>query len=147
MNVALADPGSSLRGNHWQTAPVRPTTAIFPIGSSTATISLATKDDLRDIPNANLTVTVFAGTGHYTVGNPNLATILVTDNDVAPTITLSSDSMSVEEEETFVLTMTITGGSGNDIPVTVSSRYEGQVRHSQLNASAEVRSTFVTTDR
>ena len=147
VNVTVSDPASYLRGNHWQPDPVLPTTATFPIGSSTTTISLETKDDLRDISNHVLLVVLNSGTAHYTLGNPRSARTGVTDNDVAPTISLSSDSMSVEEGETFVLKLTITGGSGNSIPVVVSSGYEGQAATQfPLEASASVISQSVATD-
>ena len=148
VNVSVSDPGSYLRGNHWQPDPVLPTTATFQVGSSTATISLQTKDDLRDIPDNNLTVTISSGTGHLTVGDANSASIVVTDNDVAPTLTLSSDSTSVEEGETFVLNLNITGGSETSLPLDVDRGYQGQVMSETvtLDASGDQRSWSVATD-
>ena len=149
VNVSVSDPGSYLRGNHWQPDPVLPTTATFQVGSSTATISLHTKDDLRDIPDNNLTVTVSSGTGHFTVGDANSASIVVTDNDVAPTLTLSSDSTSVEEGETFVLTLNITGGSETSLQLDVGRGYKGQVLTESvtLDGSGDQRSWSVAYGR
>ena len=126
VNVSVSDPGSFLRGNHWQPNPVLPTEAIFEVESSTTTISLQTKDDLRDIPDNNLTVTVNSGIGYSTASDADSASIAVTDNDVAPTLHLSIDSGSVEEGETLTITLQITGGSQNPVEFAVVRGYEGE---------------------
>ena len=72
VNVSVIDPGSFLRGNHWQPDPVLPTEAIFDADSSATTMSLSTKDDLRDIPDNDLTVTVNSGTGYSTASEGRL---------------------------------------------------------------------------
>ena len=126
VNVSVTDPGSFLRGNHWRPDPVLPTEATFEVASSTATISLQTKDDLRDIPDNNLTVTVNSGTGYSTASDSDSASITVTDNDVAPTLQLSIDSDSVEEGETLTITVQLTGGSQNPVEYAVVRGYEGE---------------------
>ena len=126
VNVSVTDPGSFLRGNHWQPDPVLPTEATFEVASSTATISLQTKDDLRDIPDNNLTVTVNPGTGYSTGSDANSASIAVTDDDVAPTLQLSIDSDSVEEGETLTIRLERSGDSRNPIEVAVVRGYEGE---------------------
>ena len=126
VNVSVSDPGSFLRGNHWQPNPVLPTEAIFEVESSTTTISLQTKDDLRDIPDNNLTVTVNSGIGYSTASDADSASIAVTDNDVAPTLHLSIDSDSVEEGETLTITLQLTGGSQNPVEFAVVRGYEGE---------------------
>ena len=126
VNVSVSDPGSFLRGNHWQPNPVLPTEAIFEVESSTTMIPLQTKDDLRDIPDNNLTVTVNSGIGYSTASDADSASVTVTDNDVAPTLHLSIDSDSVEEGETLTITLQITGGSQNPVEFAVVRGYEGE---------------------
>ena len=126
VNVSVTDPGSFLRGDHWQPDPVLPTEATFEVASSTTTISLQTKDDLRDIPDNNLTVTVNSGIGYSTVSGSHSASVIVTDNDVAPTLQLSIDSDSVEEGETLTITLERTGDSRNPIEFAVVRGYEGE---------------------
>ena len=126
VNISVTDPGSFLRGNHWRPDPVLPTEVTFDVGSSTATISLSTKDDLRDIPDNSLTVTVNSGTGYSTVSGSDSASIAVTDNDVAPTLHLSIDSNDVEEGETLTIRVQLTGGSQNPVEYAVVRGYEGE---------------------
>ena len=126
VNISVTDPGSFLRGNHWRPDPVLPTEATFDVGSSTATISLSTKDDLRDIPDNSLTVTVNSGTGYSTVSGSDSASVTVTDNDVAPTLHLSIDSNDVEEGETLTIRVQLTGGSQNPVEYAVVRGYEGE---------------------
>ena len=126
VNVSVTDPGSFLRGNHWQPDPALPTEATFEVASSTATISLQTKDDLRDIPDNSLTVTVNPGTGYSTGSDANSASIAVTDDDVAPTVQLSIDSDSVEEGETLTIRLERAGDSRNPIEFAVVRGYEGE---------------------
>ena len=148
VNVSVSDPGSFLRGNHWQPNPVLPTEAIFEVESSTTTISLQTKDDLRDIPDNNLTVTVNSGIGYSTASDADSASIAVTDNDVAPTLHLSIDSDSVEEGETLTITLQITGGSQNPVEFAVVRGYEGEPDrgYTGLNGSETAISWNVDTD-
>ena len=148
VNVSVSDPGSFLRGNHWQPDPVLPTEAIFDAESSTTTISLQTKDDLRDIQDNNLTVTVNSGTGYSTASGSDSASIAVTDNDVAPTLHLSIDSDSVEEGETLTITLERTGGSQNPVEFAVVRGYEGELEtgYSGLDGSETTASWRVDTD-
>ena len=148
VNVSVSDPGSFLRGNHWQPNPVLPTEAIFEVESSTTTISLQTKDDLRDIPDNNLTVTVNSGIGYSTASDADSASIAVTDNDVAPTLHLSIDSGSVEEGETLTITLQLTGGSQNPVEFAVVRGYEGEPDrgYTGLDGSETTASWRVDTD-
>ena len=148
VNVSVSDPSSFLRGNHWQPDPVLPTEAVFKADSSTATISLQTKDDLRDIPDNNLTVTVNSGTGYSTASDADSASIAVTDNDVAPTLHLSIDSNDVEEGETLTITLQLTGGSQNPVEFAVVRGYEGEPDrgYTGLDGSETAASWRVDTD-
>ena len=148
VNISVTDPGSFLRGNHWRPDPVLPTEATFEADSSTTMISLSTKDDLRDIPDNNLTVTVNPGTGYSIVSDANSASISVTDNDVAPTLQLSIDSDSVEEGETLTITVQLTGGSQNPVEYAVVRGYEGETEkdYSGFDGDETVGSWSIDTD-
>ena len=148
VNISVTDPGSFLRGNHWRPDPVLPTEATFDVGSGTATISLQTKDDLRDIPDNNLTVTVNSGTGYSTVSDANSASIAVTDNDVAPTLHLSIDNNDVEEGETLTIRVQLTGGSQNPVEYAVVRGYEGETEkyYSGFDGDETAASWSVVTD-
>ena len=148
VNVSVIDPGSFLRGNHWQPDPVLPTEVIFDVDSSTTTISLSTKDDLRDIPDNDLTVTVNSGTGYSTVSDAESASVTVNDNDVAPTLQLSINSESVEEGETLVITLQRTGDSQDPVEFAVVRGYEGALDtgYSGLDGSETTVTWRVDTD-
>ena len=153
VNVSVTDPGSFLRGNHWRPDPVLPTQAVFEVGSSTTTISLTTKDDLRDIPDNDLTVTVNPGTGYSTVSGSESASVTVTDNDVAPTLRLSVKSegvkvVEVEEGATLVFTLERTASTTNPIEFAVVRGYEGEPDrgYSGLFGSESAASWRVDTD-
>ena len=148
VNVSVTDPGSFLRGNHWQPDPVLPTEVIFDVDSSATTISLSTKDDLRDIPDNDLTVTVNSGTGYSTVSDAESASVTVNDNDVAPTLQLSINSESVEEGETLVITLQRTGDSQDPVEFAVVRGYEGALDtgYSGLDGSETTVTWRVDTD-
>ena len=148
VNISVTDPGSFLRGNHWRPDPVLPTEAVFEADSSTTMISLQTKDDLRDIPDNNLTITVNSGIGYSTVSGSDSASIAVTDNDVAPTLQLSIDSNDVEEGETVTIMVQLTGGSQNPVEYAVVRGYEGETEkyYSGFDGDETTASWSVDTD-
>ena len=74
VNLRVDDNGDYLRGNHWDAAPDIPTEATFAANSTTATVSLTTPDDDRDLPDAGLiSLSVLPGTG-YLLGNTGAET-------------------------------------------------------------------------
>ena len=148
VNISVTDPGSFLRGNHWRPDPVLPTEATFDVGSGTTTISLSTKDDLRDIPDNELTVTVNSGTGYSTGSDTDSASIAVTDNDVAPTLRLSIDSNDVEEGETLTITVQLIGGSQNTVEYALVRGYEGETEkdYTALDEDETAASWHIVTD-
>ena len=115
VNVSVRDPGYFMRGNHWQPVPsIQPVR--FEAGEATAVLELPTRDDLRDVPDNVLTVTVEPDPdGYYTVSDESSASVTVRDNDVAPTIALSVDRAEITEGETFRLTLTRSGDTANSI--------------------------------
>ena len=115
VNVSVQDPGYFMRGNHWQPVPsIQPVR--FEAGTSTTVLALPTRDDLRDIPDNSLTVTIEPDAdGYYTVSAASSTAVTVRDNDVAPTVALSVDRAEITEGETFRLTLTRSGDTANPI--------------------------------
>ena len=91
VDLRVDDSGDYLRGNHWDAAPDIPTQATFAANLTTATVSLTTPDDDRDLSAAGLiTLNVLPGVG-YLLGNTGVetsATISTTDNDSAQALSL-----------------------------------------------------------
>ena len=115
-HIRVTDPDSVRRGNHWDTAPTDPTTVEFDAGESTASLSLSTSDDHREIPDARLTVEVAGGDDadgnggyDYWLGYPYSASTSVTDDDTAPEISLSVDNTEIVEGGSFTVTVSRTG--------------------------------------
>ena len=109
MGLTISDPGQFLRGNDWDPAPALSTEATFSAGSETATVSVQTRDDWRDIPNNSITVSPdspgFVGSG----------SVEVQDNDVAAEIQLVADKPEIEEGGTVAFTLQRNDDSGNGV--------------------------------
>ena len=125
VDISVADPGNFLRGNHWETAPVLPEEVTFQAGSGTSTLTLQTKDDLRDIPNAALTVTIATSTAYWTMSGFDSAAVTVSDNDVAPTLELSISSTDIFEGSSLEISLVRTGDTRNSFPLQLQRGYEG----------------------
>ena len=116
VNVAVSDPGRFTQGNSWETAPALPRRVTFEARSATATVELPTRDDRRDIPDNDITVTVNEGVqGIYTVGTPSSASVTVTDNDIKPEVTFTVSATEIEEGETAYLTLRRVGNADNPL--------------------------------
>ena len=122
VNLRVDDPGEVMRGNHWTPAPDRPTSVEFAAGQDTATLSLETKDDQRDIPDQALSVTLAggddgdgAGGFGYWLGYPHAAGVTVEDDDTAPALALSISPEMVSEGGT--LTVSVERPAGNTAEV------------------------------
>ena len=61
VRVSVEDPAHFMRGNHFWGSPQVPSRVDFEAGSATATLSLKTRNDWRDIPDGVLTATVEPG--------------------------------------------------------------------------------------
>ena len=95
VNLEVRDPGGFLRGNHWDSDPEVPTQVTFGVDENTSFVHLAAKDDLRDVPNADLAVVLTGGDDAeggggvgYWLGAPYAASTTVIDNDDAPALRL-----------------------------------------------------------
>ena len=128
VKISVSDPGSTLRGNHWDPAPVVPTWLTFAAGSSTATLLLKTKDDLRDIPDSVLTVSLLPEVGYIVPGvGVNSVGVTVMDNDAAPRFRLSVNSDSVEEGGTLTFTLRRISDASAGAYLRVVLGYEGEL--------------------
>ncbi|MCY3938321.1 MAG: hypothetical protein OXG22_08215, partial [Chloroflexi bacterium] len=96
VQISVEDPNGFTRGDFWDPPPAMPTSVEFEANSSTATVSLQTLDDHRDIPSASLAVQVEPPRMQPSV--PNLvghtglqtrASTTVTDNDTAQELELN----------------------------------------------------------
>ena len=94
----------------------------FAAGQDTATLSLETKDDQRDIPDQTLSVTIAggddgngAGGFGYWIGYPHAAGVTVEDDDTAPALALSISPEEVSEGGT--LTVSVERPAGNTAEV------------------------------
>ena len=128
VNIAVSDPGAFLRGNHSQSPPTVPTGVTFEAGSATATVELAVIDDLRDVPNNTLTVTVEQGHAYTPgTGSNGSASVTVEDNDIAAELEVSVDKTSIEEGETAVVTIRRVGNGNTPIEIPIRMGFEGNL--------------------
>ena len=104
VNVTVQDPGGATRGNHWDPPPALPTSVEFAANSSTATLSLPTVDDHRDVGNGTITVEVepqrMQPSVPYLVGHTGTATTAsttVTDDDTAQELELNFGKEGVND--------------------------------------------------
>ena len=96
VQVSVDDPQGFTRGDFWDPPPTLPTSVEFQANSSTATVSLQTRDDHRDVPNGTITVEVepprMRPSVPYLPGHTGLGTragATVTDNDAAQELELN----------------------------------------------------------
>ena len=131
VRLAVSDPGFFLRGNHWDPVPASHLEQRIEAGADTARVSLQTRDDRRDVPHGNLTVSVVAGSD-YSAGGAASATVTVTDDDVAPEIELVLSAASIVEGEDLVLTVRRHRDTANRVDLDVTHGLRGQQTTSHL---------------
>ena len=85
----------------------------------TATLLVATEDDATDEPDGTVTAAVMAGAG-YVTGEPESATVTVTDDDAAPVLTIA-DVRAVESTGEIEFTVRMAAASGHEVTVTCTS--------------------------
>ncbi|MEZ6127297.1 MAG: proprotein convertase P-domain-containing protein [Planctomycetaceae bacterium] len=104
-----------------------PTTITIPAGMPSASVTLTAVDDPRDEED-NETVVVKLGSitdGVLSTTLPTMATVNIVDNDLPPTVTLSVDQLTIEENPSLPLTnrqatITATLSELSEKPVTVN---------------------------
>ena len=96
VQIVVEDDYGFTRGDFWDPPPALPASVEFGANSSTATVSLQTLDDHRDLPNASLKVEVepprMQPSVPYLLGHTGLktrASTTVTDNDTAQELELN----------------------------------------------------------
>ena len=141
VRVSVEDPSNFMRGNHTWADPQPPTTVEFAAGSATAALSLPTKDDWRDIPDNDLTVTIQPGDDdYYRPGAPSSASVIVRDNDTKPVFELSVNKETLTEGETVVFTVTRTVDfTHEEVGVLVYVGIQGELRSRVLALTSDKR--------
>ena len=106
VQISVEDPGSFTRGDFWDPPPALPTSVKFGAGSSTATVSLQTLDDHRDVPNDSINVEVepprMQPSVTYLPGHTGLTTrasTTVTDDDTAQELELNFGKEGVNDAD------------------------------------------------
>ena len=118
----------------WLDGTPPPTFTITTAG--TAAVDTATNDDHVDEPDGEVSVTVNSGPGGYTVGDPNMATVAVTDNDpgarprgpalrAPPVVTIAAADESVTEGSPVRFTLTATPAPAAPLQVNLSWEQTG----------------------
>ena len=130
VNVAIDDPGNFRRGNHGQDTPDSTVPVTFAAGSDTATLSVPTVDDWRDIPDNTLTAAILPSQNNsyrpaYADEGATSASVTVTDNDTAPQVELSVSPSTMEEGKTAVFSIS-RDNSGISLDFTVLYGLEGE---------------------
>ena len=129
VRVSVEDPSRYMRGNHIWPDPQPPTTVEFAAGSATATLSLPTADDWRDIPDDDLTVTIEPGDNdEYRPGDPASASVTVRDNNTRPVFELSVNKETLTEGENVLFTVTRTVDFTHEVSVVVYAGIQGETR-------------------
>ena len=128
VNVAVDDPGDVMRGDPWEGDPTLPTQAVFEANQSSATLTLATRQNLRDTPDQTLAVSLEEGSGYY-VSLPLRASVTVADDDTAPEVSLSVDKTGAVEGDFLTFTLTRHGDISQAMDSIVLTIGPNRARH------------------
>ena len=110
--VAVTETGSVIAGE-------LPAEVTIAANAHTATLLVATEDDATDEPDGAVTAAVVAGAG-YVTGEPESATVTVTDDDAAPELTIA-DVRAVESTGAIEFTVRLAAASGHEVMVSCTS--------------------------
>lgn len=92
------------------------TTATIPAGATELKITVTPIDDF--LPEPLETVTLSLAPGNYVIGSPQFGTVMIMDNDVAPTVTITSPSAGASVELTNVALAATVIDDGAPQPLT-----------------------------
>ena len=111
VRVETEDLDGAMQGNHWDPAPAdaeRLKSATIPAGQSSATVSFATRENVRDTDGLTLTASLVYGAGstYWVSGTDFQADVTVTDDDTAMEVSLSVDREEILEGESLTFTFT-----------------------------------------
>ena len=108
--VEVEDPDGAMQGNHWDPAPADSEllkSVTIPAGQSSATVSFATRENVRDTDGLTITASLVYGAGStYWVSYNFRAGVTVTDDDTAMEVSLSVDREEILEGESLTFTFT-----------------------------------------
>ena len=114
VTVTVTETGTFISGS-------APTTVTITASTTTATLTVAIDDDSIDEAPGMITATVTAGTGYMVDGAGNTASIMVNDNDAAPTLAIDSPRMVTEGDDgdtaTLSYTVTLAGDTTQEVTV------------------------------
>ena len=111
VRVETEDLDGAMQGNHWDPAPAdaeRLKSVTIPAGQSSATVSFATRENVRDTDGLTLTASLVYGAGstYWVSGTDFQADVTVTDDDTAMEVSLSVDREEILEGESLTFTFT-----------------------------------------
>ena len=115
VTVTVTETGTFISGS-------APTTVMITASTTTATLTVTTDDDSIDEAPGMITATVTAGTGYMVAGGAgNTASVMVNDDDAAPTLAIDSPRMVTEgddgETATLSYMVTLTGDTTQEVTV------------------------------
>ena len=101
------------------------TSIVISAGSTTGTVTLTAVQDALDETNETITVEITGVTNGTEDGTQEVASS-ITDDDAAPTVTLSQSTTTIAEAAgTNTVTATLSAASGQDVTVTVGIKAGG----------------------
>ena len=93
----------------------------IPAGESSTMITFAIEDDRRyDGAAETVVLTLTSATGNVTLGATSVHTVTITDDETAPTVTLSPATPSVIEGARAVFTVNLSGGLDEDLTLELA---------------------------
>ena len=100
------------------------TSVSFSTGQTTVTKVVNPRQDTQVEADETVILTLAAGTG-YTVGTPNSATVTLTSDDVATTVTVAATDPSATEAGLTTGIFTFTRSGNTTVPLSVNYRVSG----------------------
>ena len=114
--------GTALNGTDYTLVPL---SAVIPIGSSSATVTITPIDDAVFDPNETVILTITANAA-YILGAPVSATAIITDNEVGPpTVTVVATDPAAAETLSDPAVFTISRSGPTTVPVTINYTLTG----------------------
>ena len=107
---------------------------IIPIGSATATITVAAIDDQIADPGETVIVTLTPNAPTYTVKIPNQATVTINDNDLANLAVSAMSGPTSEDGGTATFTVKLNSQPIADVTVAVTSLNVGEGKVSSVGS-------------
>ena len=117
LTVALEASGTATEGDDYDRLP---TLITIPAGKRTTTVELRTIDDLIDEDTETVVLDLRQVANGPRIGSPSQITIMIADNDLpTPEATLSSNTLSLTENETGTLEIVLTAVAAVDVTFTL----------------------------